>query len=123
MNSSEVRHRNVGNKQNIDNTKLDIIPVDKYDSLSGHYSRIDVEIYNWDEKIYVTLKDNFLIKVLENDDYCIIGRLVNDKIVSITDKEREICEANGYIIGETYKPKSLEETYKPKSLLELIGLY
>jgi len=114
MNSSEVRHRNIGTKQNIDNinpinninTKLDINPVDSYDFLYGNHKRIDVEIYNREGKIYITPRDGFLIKVLENDDYCIVGHLVNDKIIPITDEEREICEANGYIVGETYNPKS-----------------
>lgn len=106
MDSSEIRHRNVENKQNTDNKKLDII--------DGPNRSIYVEIYNREDNIYKTVNIGFLVETFDDkeyNDYCFVGRLVNGQIVPITDGEREIFESNGYIVGETYKPKSFLERW------------
>jgi len=53
--------------------------------------------YDNEKQLYLTVDDNFIVKIIENE-YHVMGRLVNDEIVSLTDKERKNCETVGYII-------------------------
>ena len=35
--------------------------------------------------------------------FCVIGRLVNGKVMSITDDEQKICESEGLKVGDVLK--------------------
>jgi hypothetical protein len=122
MDSSGIRHRNIGKPQNISNMDLDIVGKNRYNCLVGNYRSIDVKPYgDWEDKIYITLIDVFLIKEINYDSYSVIGRLINNKIVSLTDEEERICLYEGYILEDTKKYQK-EEIIKSEGFLEFLGL-
>jgi hypothetical protein len=103
MDSSGIRHRNIEKQQNNSKKKLDIIPTDAYNYLDGHHRFIRVKCYNYKERIYETLKDGFLIKEIGYNSYSVIGKLINNNIVSLTDDEQKICLSEGYSLEDTKK--------------------
>ena len=109
MESSGIRCRNVDKEGDISkksNTskKLDIIGVNAYNYFDGHYRVIKTKPYgDYKEKLYQTLKDGFIIKDMNDDSYQVIGRLVNNNIISLTDYEQEICLSEGFSLGDTSK--------------------
>lgn len=109
MESSGIRNRNIEKTQNMSNeintqSKLDIVPIDSYNCLDGRHRSVKVKCYNYKEQIYATLKDGFLIKFKENGKYhSVIGRLVNNNIISLTDEEQKICLSEGFLLEDTKK--------------------
>ena len=71
-------------------------------------------------KIYKTRNDGFLIQVMEDDNHCVVGRLVNNKVISITNEEQKICESEGYIVGDILTCES--EGFKIGDTLKYLGL-
>ena len=85
----------VNDKNNIVN---DILNEDKIidKNIDDMDNRVAVTIYDEDRNIYKTM-DDFLIQVTKDNEY-IIGRLVDDQIVPITNEERKLLEDDGFSI-------------------------
>lgn len=115
MESTELRYRCNDKKQliskNPDVSKnLEVTYQSKFLDIKdlkdfGTYSRgIKVKPYDLINKIYITITNGFLIKEMKDYSFCVIGRLVNGEVMSITDEEQKICESEGLKVGDV--PKS-----------------
>ena len=85
------------------NIDLKFLDIKEFNDFGTHSLAINVEPYDSENKIFITITNRFLIKEIKDYSLCVIGRLVNDKVISITNEEQEMWEFVGLKVGDVPK--------------------